>query len=79
MSGLITSCILLQFPHNLFSRGVISNVAKPQTRRRVFVLFSSVAFCRLLCTLYSVLCVLYAVYNMYTVGCVVGSVDGISM
>ena len=58
MVGFITSCALSKFPHNIFSGGVISNaVVKPQTRKRVFVFFSSMAPCTV-CTLLCAQCVM---------------------
>ena len=69
MVGFITSCALSKFPHNIFSGGVISNaVAKPQTRKRVFVFFSSIAPCTV-CTLLGAQSVMLSSCCAHCTGC----------
>ena len=69
MVGFITSCALSKFPHNIFSGGVISNaVARPQTRKRVFVFFSSMALCTV-CTLLGAQCVMLSSCCAHCTGC----------
>ena len=69
MVGFITSCALSKFPHNIFSGGVISNaVAKPQTRKRVFVFFSSMAPCTV-CTLLGAQSVMLSSCCAHCTGC----------
>ena len=73
-----------EFPHNLFPRGVISNVAKPQPLAREYkssFIAVYVAFCRVQCGVYNansrlMCCVLCVVCRVQNTTCVLGPSQG---